>query len=165
MGRYPDIPELAGPTGLPARIQEDEAGAAIGVSGRMTNLELVLAKAKLIPRPEWVVCTNDPRRSGHRGQAACSGSECTRTGDVVGMYVGVHTIGEVQTQGAEAIKIPLDLLEHGVDEDGVLAVFVCQQVCVGACLRVEELFEDHAPISRGIPLSALRPRPDRAASA
>ena len=72
---------------------------------------------------------------------------------MVGMDVRLQRVHETELELAQERHVPIHVLAHGIDEDGLPRPLVGQQMGVGRGLRVEELTEDHDSSSA----AALRP--------
>ena len=62
---------------------------------------------------------------------------------MVGVDMGIDGVEELESKLGEQQDVALDLLEHGVDQDGLAGVGVGKQVGECGSLAVEELAEEH----------------------
>ena len=64
-------------------------------------------------------------------------------GHVIGVHVRIEDDRQLEPELAEEPEIALDVLDDGIDEGGLAASFVTDEVREGRRLLVEELTEDH----------------------
>ena len=77
----------------------------------------------------------------HRGGAGML-PKCLRTGDVVGMHMGIQYHAQRQLQRLEQREVTIDVLQYRIDDDRT-ALFAGEQIGEGGRFRVEHLAEDH----------------------
>ena len=122
---------------------DHEGQAAVGVPGGATNLECVATKAQHIPMLEVVVHAGHLGHGRHAAERPGLLAQLARAGDVVGVHVGVEGVDELETQLGDELQVSVDALDHRVDDDGLAAARIGEQVGVGPGVLVEELLEKH----------------------
>jgi hypothetical protein len=70
---------------------------------------------------------------------------------MVGMNMGLQRELQLEPQFANKRAVPRRLLEHGIDEHGLPAIAIPDQIGIGRRLRIEELSE----YGQGNPLGRL----------
>jgi hypothetical protein len=80
-------------------------------------------------------------------------AQLAEPGDVVGMQMGVDRLDQLEIELAQQLAVAIDLLQHGVENQGLAAGAAGQQITVGSGDAVEQLAKDHdgwLPFSCGI---------------
>ena len=62
---------------------------------------------------------------------------------MIGMDVGFERIGQIELELLEQRKIPIDLVEHWIDEHRYPAFAAAQEIGKSAGVAVEQLTENH----------------------
>jgi hypothetical protein len=73
------------------------------------------------------------------GQQRNAHLQRTRSSDVVGVAVRVDGVDELELQVFDELQVPVDRLEHGVDEDALIRDWTGNEVCVSAADWLEKL--------------------------
>ena len=84
----------------------------------------------------------------HHCDAARAVAQSAETGDVVGMQMGIDRLHQLQVQLPDELKVAIDLLEDGIDDQRLAATAGGEQIGVRARRRLEELTEDHNRLPR-----------------
>ncbi len=79
----------------------------------------------------------------HHGDAAGAISQRAESADVIGVHVGVYGLDQFEVELFEQLKIAIDLLQHGIDDQRLAAFTAGEQIGVSAGDRVEKLAKDH----------------------
>src|SRR5262249_44343671 len=69
-------------------------------------------------------------------------------GDVIGVHVRIDRLHQLEVELLDELKVALDLLQHGIDDQRLAAAAACHQVGVGARYAVKQLAEDHGRLRK-----------------
>jgi hypothetical protein len=70
-------------------------------------------------------------------------AQCPKACDVVGMQVRVHCLNQLQVELFHELQIPIDLLQHRIDDQRLAARPAGEEIGVGAGCLIKELTEHH----------------------
>ncbi len=97
-----------------------------------------------------LVALADPHRHhvdlaalAHNGDAAGQVTQGCEAGHVVGMGMGVDRLDQLQVKVLEQLDISFDLLEYGIDDQGLAADAAGEEIGVGGRNGFEQLAENH----------------------
>ncbi len=62
---------------------------------------------------------------------------------MVGVQMRVDRLHELEIELLHQLEVAVDLLEHGIDDEGFAAATACEDIAIGARDAVEQLPEDH----------------------
>jgi hypothetical protein len=116
----------------------------LGVAGRVQRLQADAAGPQRDALGEADIGASEAIRRRIGDPAARLALELQRRGDVVGMDVRVHGVGEPEAARGDLGKVALPRRHHRIDEDREPGLLAAQQVGVRARDGLEELREDHA---------------------
>src|SRR4029453_12652194 len=80
----------------------------------------------------------------HDGDAVRAVEQRAEAGDVIGMDVGVDRLDQLEVELVDELQVAVNLLQDGINDEGLAAATAGHQVAVGARDAVEQLAEDHA---------------------
>lgn len=107
------------------------------MAGGGARFEGALAEADRIAVGELKIGAGDAGHRGHGDPGAGSLAQQPRAGNVIGVHVGLEHVAKVEAEVVEQPQVAVDLLAHRIDERGVFAVLVGQQVGVRGRFCVE----------------------------
>ena len=79
----------------------------------------------------------------HDGDALRALAQRIETGDVIGVQMGVDGLHQAHIQLLEELKVAIDPLQDGIDDERLAAMATGEEIGVGAGHAVEQLPEDH----------------------
>ncbi len=127
-------------------IAHQEAVGIVGVAGRIEHVEREALDRHL-------VAVRDPHRHhvglallAHDGDAMGAVTQLAEPGDVVGVQMRVDRLDQPEVELPEQLAIAIDLLQHGVDDQGFAAGTARQHIAVGSGHAVEQLAKDHGHV-------------------
>ena len=81
---------------------------------------------------------------------------------MIGVEMGVHRLHQAQLKLVQELRVALNAVQHGIDDQRLAPGVARQQVGIGAGNRIEQLAKDHArPRTAPRPVGRRRDLPER----
>lgn len=125
-----------------ALVFRDVRHASVCVSRRLSHRQTVSAEADAVSLRQLDVSSGSAVFGDGTLQTKHLLLQESGASDVIGVTVSVQGHFERQAQFIDELQISVHRLQHWIDQNGLSAVSIRQQVCVRAALRLEELSEE-----------------------